>query len=795
MTNPFALLGVANVEQAGLGRHAPVRVDLRRKRVAAWAVAAIAAFCSAAFGAQPLRADEAVAASGPPVHVSVFVNSRTSQCYHNGYLEATTRLAKEARDRINASGGVAGRPVVLQFHDERGDAKQALANVRTALADPLTVAMIGMTSSDRAKEVFDQAGADIRDSGVPFISNIMVTTLFEDYPNVFSMRGSQEDDSIPVIARFIRDMGFRRPAFVGLKDQLFSSALGDGLKERLDSSEFVADHRLTLTENALDPAEIAAAISDLKEKNPDFVFLSIGGSRNAAFLDEFGKSGATPPVFVSGRIETVEARAETPYPGDLYQLTWDGPPEAYNDRLRRRISPANADDWLFQGRRNPDAAGWASGECKETPKPSAADVLSAANVRAIVLGAQFADMVSLLSQATRHTAGTADIATIRADIVKAMTTTFASGRGVFQGSLENWSFRPSSRAAARTPFVLIRPKGLNATQLAPIQYLGLKNDQLRQIKTLYMDVDLIRAFRVDDNEKSFAADFYLSMHDSKGQTIDQIEFANAFIDPNNNERQLTIRTLHAGGKSGVYPDGMRIYAVSGKFMFEPQFSNYPFDTQRFSLDIRPKVGDAPFIIQSPPPRLRDGAADTDGWELSEEYVGYDEDFLPVIDAMSHDRSVVPFYKGSFVWIMQREATDYFLRVVIPLIFIMGIAYLAIFIPNSHFEAIVTIQVTALLSAVALYLTIPKVAADVATVSDRIFLFDYMIVSLMIVISILRVNRPLERAPKFRYGLWLFHVVMIPVMAGLMALYVVRSSFSGATGSTATMAGMWAQLFP
>ncbi|WP_170937103.1 MULTISPECIES: ABC transporter substrate-binding protein [Rhodomicrobium] len=747
-----------------------------------------------ALGARPARAaDEPV--SGRPLTIAIFVNSVTSQCFYNGNLEAITRLAKAARDRVNAMGGVAGRPLALQFFDERSDAKQALANVRAALADPQTIAMIGMTSSDRAKEVLDAAGGEIKASGVPFISNIMVNSIFADYPNIFTMRGSQEDDSIPVVARFIKDMGFSRPAFVGLKDQLFSSTQGDGLQEKLEAPGFVADHRLTLKDNAVDPAEVAEAVAEIKEKDADFVYLSIGGERTGPFLAELAKAGFTPPAFVSARIETLLASKEHAYPGDLYQLTWEGPPEAFNDRLRRRISATDTENWMFEGKRNKNAAGWATGECKPRPKGSETDVLSGPNVRAIVLGAQFGDMVSMIGEVLKPLEPTANVAAIRAEILKAMGTSYAAGRGNFQGALENWSFRTGSRAAARTPFILMGPKGLGTTQLAPIQYLGLKNDQLRQIKTLYMDIDLTRAFRVDDNEKSFAADFYLSMHEGKGQGIDQIEFANAFIDPNNNERQLSIRALHQGGKSGVYPDGMRIYAITGKFMFEPDFVNYPFDTQRFSIDIRPKVGDAPFIIQSPPLRLRDDVADTDGWTQNEQYVGYYEDFLPLIDAMTHDKSVVPFYKGSFVWIMKREATDYFLRVVIPLLFIMGIAYLAIFIPNSHFEAVVTIQVTALLSAVALYLTIPKVGADVATVSDRIFLFNYMIVSLMIFISILRVNRPLERVPRFRAGLWLFHVIGIPLLAGAMAFYVMHSSFTSVSGASATLMTMWARLWP
>jgi hypothetical protein len=56
----------------------------------------------------------------------------------------------------------------------------------------------------------------------------------------------------------------------------------------------------------------------------------------------------------------------------------------------------------------------------------------------------------------------------------------------------------------------------------------LRDDSLRPVNTLYLDVDMIRVFRIDDNEKSFFAEFYLAMHDDgKGTSIEDIDFANA----------------------------------------------------------------------------------------------------------------------------------------------------------------------------------------------------------------------------------------------------------------------------
>ena len=158
----------------------------------------------------------------------------------------------------------------------------------------------------------------------------------------------------------------------------------------------------------------------------------------------------------------------------------------------------------------------------------------------------------------------------------------------------------------------------------------------------------------------------------------------------------------------------------------------------------------------------------DGWEPKDQYVGYDEDFVRTVDAQTLQPSVVPFYKASFVWLMKRQTTDYFLRVVVPLGFILIIAYLSIFISTHHFEAIVTIQVTALLSAVALYLALPKLDANVETLSDRMFLFSYLMFSLIIAITIARENKRVEPISWLRTRLGFLHIVAVPAMAAAVA---------------------------
>lgn len=736
--------------------------------------AVVMALCLAGSAATPLQATEAEAAK-PPLKIKVLISSRTDQCYDRGDVPAITRLATQERDRINEQGGIAGRRLELEFFDDQREDERAIAQVRDGAADPDTLALIGLGYSARAKAVFDAAGDQIKESNVPFLSNISITSIFATYPNVFTTRASQDDERIPVLIEFVKQGGYSRPAFVGIRESLFSTTLADGLVRAANDAPLVADHRLQRSDEGLDSVEVAAAVADLKDKAPDLVFLTVGSRRSAEIMQAMIDAGITPPLFITGRIESIAPAVVAAYPSDLFQITWEDLPGVDSERLRRLVSGA-PDQWLFEGAKNAEAPGWASGDCKPKDDDAVPDLHSSDNLRAIRIGGQFADMVGLVAAAAQSAPLPATTAELRTHVSERIKTAYAAGTGTYQGRFDNWSFRRATRAAARTPFIVQLKRGIGSVQLAPVQFVRLRDNSLRAVNTLYMDIDLIRAFRIDDNEKSFFAEFYLAMHDDgKGTSIDDIDFSNAFLDPRSNDRQLTVRVLNNGGKGGAYPDDMKIYHVAGRFMFEPEFADYPFDTQRFAVDIRPKRDNAPFIVQPPPPLLRDGAVATDGWIPKEQYVGYDEDFVLTTDAMSHEKSIVPFYKASFVWLMERQTTDYYLRVVIPLAFILLVAYLSIFIPRAHFEAIVTIQITALLSAVALYLALPQVDADTATLSDRIFLFIYMAVSIMIGISILRVNPVIVHRPWLRGLLGLIHVFLIPALGILMALYVHKES--------------------
>lgn len=742
---------------------------------------------------------EAFSLGKSPLRITVLVGPRNDFCYSD-HIEAIEKLAGSVRDRINKAGGVAGRALDIQFRDDEGDAGKTVAIVREALADPRSIALIGLQSSDRAREVFKALRPKILESGLPWISSISTTNLFADYPNVFTMRGSQEEESLPVMAEFVKDKKFARPAIFGLAGQPAIEAMMKGLEAKPGFPAFVHKHLFAMPGNGkarlnahLDPGEIAKAVEDLKAANPDIVFLNVGGWRIPPLLKEMEKAGISAPIFVGGRLDDIFSSPGAAYSGDAYQLARDELPNLYNSRVRKRLFTERPEAWAFEGQRNQDAFERIENGCAERSPDAQFDVLSRSSLRAIGLGLEFRDMIAMiadLSNSTKHASAPPDVPALRKTILDAIPAFFSSGKGLYKGSLEDWSFRPSSRSTVRVPFVITRPKDLQRQQLAAIQYAPMKDEKLRKIPTFYMDIDLIRLYRIDDTEKSFSADFYLSMSSENNPNPDQIDFANAFLDFKTNAKQITIQPLHESEDSDTFPNNIKIYMVSGKFMLDPNYKSYPFDVQSFTIDLRPKRGEHPFMVQPLQRELRERVFDADGWDIKDTFVSYDQDYISVFDARKSEPSVVPFYKSSFVWVLKRSATDFYLRVVIPLFFIAIVAYLAIFISISHFEAIVTIQVTALLSAVALYITTPKMDSDTATLLDRIFVFNYMIFSVMIGIAILRVNKFVAGTLHLKRALAVLHIASIPVFLLLMTFYVYGAGGSNTQSELDFWPAVW-----
>lgn len=729
---------------------------------------------TAAMAAALLANGASRAGAAAPLDIAVMVSSDGNRCFHPGVVKAIRQFTADEVARINREAASGAPRLRLTFHDDYESAETATGNLREALANPRLLAVIGLSSSSRAQAVFSALGKDLQVANVPVLSEISLSSIFADMPSVFSM-ASTVDSEVQVVKRFIEGRGFTRPAFIGLARDDYAAALGDGLVAGTDAVKPVMDQRIASVNSHLDEATGRELAAEFRRTSPDLLVLAVQSGLGADVLKALKAAGSEVPVLVLyGRGQRIlDVMAPTAWDQDIFEIARDGVPGLLSERLQRQIWQTRGHGWIFPDTPDKSSPGWSNGACGTLPPAKPLHILDEPNKRAIGRGRQYADMVALIGAALADSEPHDDIAALRERIVRKVTA-LSSGQAIARGSWQDWSFT-RSRSSADDTLVTMRPRGKSGFTLAPLQYHRV-GDTLQPIPVLTLSLDPVSLARIDTNLRTFEAEFYLSLaSEDKGLSIDAIEFTNAARSPASGERLVRWREVHDGGAGTSFPAGVRLYKIAGKFTFEPELGRYPFDSQRLLVSFQPASTAKPFLIQ-PSRRPASGEVpDVDDFLLLDQYVGSDQDVIPTLEPATGGTRVVSFYKFNQGWVVKRATADFYLRVVVPLVFILLVTWFSAFLSEERFDSAMAIQVTALLSAIALYLALPSVDSPEPTLYDKIFMLTYAAVSAMIGLTVLRDRLLLSRMPTAKGTVAALQTVAFPLAIAAAALMILMWS--------------------
>jgi len=676
-------------------------------------------------------------ASGDHASIGLFVSSDGNRCFAPGTVQAIKYFASEYVDTLNENGGINGRRLVVNIYDDFEDGSATVSHIKNAIADQSMIALIGVPSSTRGKQVFDAAGDEIKKTSIPFVTEISVDNIFAQHPSVYTMARSVRNE-LEVVREFIKNGNYQRPVFVGLGDDLYSKSLGDGL-EGTSSVPLAGRYVAPVKDYSLEPEDIRGIVAEIAANQPDIILLAIHSSPSATLLKELHAAGISAPVMILlGRVSSVARKlGEESFEGAISQIAREGVPNVYSERLRQRIWRAPNKTWIFEDTKNSQAPGWQTGQCKPRADVQPRRLFDAANRRAVGRGTQYSDMLRLVTDIAKLAPARASPIELRR-FISSKLPGYTEGKRVLEGLWQDWTFT-KDRTAAGDVLILTKSAADPAVVLGPLQFRRV-NSTLVPIPTVYTTIDLISLSRIDTNDRSFDAEFFLSLKSARNDIdIRSMEFTNAYRSQTGQGTLLKYIEIHNGRSGTNFPDGVRVYRVSGKFNFHPELSNYPFDTQRLSVSFQSRNTKQAFFIQPPSQNSFQRNVFVDGWTLSEQYVGSEQDIIPTFAKNFNERRIMPFYKFNVTWVTDRISFDYYLRVIAPLAFILLVTYFSVFLPHARFDSMMAIQVTALLSSIALYLALPKVDSDQATLSDKIFMMTYAAVSLMIGLSVLKDN--------------------------------------------------------
>ncbi|GAB3200631.1 ABC-type branched-subunit amino acid transport system substrate-binding protein [Pontibacter aydingkolensis] len=648
-------------------------------------------------------------------------------------MEVVRYVVKRKTDLINQQGGVNGRELRVKYLDDKGNPEVAKQVVQETISDKNMIGYVGCWSSTRSKAISEIVGP----ARMPFIGGYALTTLFVDFPTMFTAEQSIKD----VSARFdlLLKSKYKRPAFIGKTNDLYSIVLLEQLRELQKS-----DPTVKVVLEKWYPAEYNFtqanydSISDMLAKEADFLLLSFESGITSAIVKEIRKAGITVPVFTAlGDLGFVVSQTDGKYAGELFDLNVVGIPGTFNLRLQEQI-------------------------------PTFMNEISASETLELQLSfsARLADSIGIIAEAAKT--GDVEIENIRERINNGMQKYIGGGR-IYRGWFDDWYFTPD-RAIAGDVLLAWKPPLLPRPILAPDQYMRV-NDTLVKIPVFYTHMNMVQINRVSDTEGSFYATFYLEITSPSKVSVQQIDFTNAARSETSHEYLLDIKPIRTQELPGAPPLYNYMYKISGKFLFEPDLKNYPFDKQKFSIHFQPASAVQPFLVQPSTTALNDSVFDVKGWHYRNQYVGYDHDIISFVNTFTDKQQTLPFYKFSYTYVLARARVDFFLKVLTPLLVILIVTYFSIFIPLHRFETMEAMQVTSLLASIALYFSAYKPEMEYATISDKIFIFTYIMITSLIGTSILQFVKRKKYNTESRIAKIYQHYIF-PIIILLITLVIV-----------------------
>ena len=691
--------------------------------------------------------------SDPGYTIAVHISSSPT----DGGPEEVAAIQDFVRRRaevINTAGGVKGRKLNIKFFDDKTDVKKTIANVDAALKDPRLLAMVGIWNSTRGAQVMDVVGA----SGKALISELSVEDLFADHRNIYTLTRAVSDEE-DVFVSFAQNK-FQKLAFIGLENDLYTRAFYERFTAPSAKIPMVSSVWIKGKVEDND-TEIARAIAEIRASEADILFLSVGSRRGSKVLKLLAEHDIKIPVFIAlGSINGVVSHPTgggKRYLGAFYEIAEGGIANLNNERLEQLM-------------RRPDRM-----PAVRTYSPYA-----------VGYGARYADLVAMLAELAE--ASPSANPTRMADHIVDELAKLRKGQRVWRGWAQDWTFT-DAQASGEHSLLVWRPNAYARSILAPEQYVRA-DDKVTAVPVLYVHLDMVSISQVDSSKRSFEAEFFFTMRANRQIPISALEFTNAVRGAQSAKPLINVRRVHQETASGKDALVSRIYKVSGTFQFDPDLRKYPFDEQIFSISFQPATMDSAFFLQPPSDEIREETFSVDGWKMQSHYVGTNELIIRSIKSATGGEKVLPYYNFNYTWVMQRNVIDYLLRVIVPLAFIMIVAYVAHFIPTARFEAIMGIQVTALLSAIALYLALQQPASDEATLSDIIFVMAYASITAMIALSVLEVNHNLAGSTNGLKIVKFIQIYAVPVIAMGTIAYILVSA-----ANPITLQRLWGTLWP
>ena len=673
-------------------------------------------------------------ANHPPIYLAVMVPASSKDG-----ANATKRSMMSIQmylDEINADGGIDGHPIKLIQVDDQGTPDGAQAAISSIYEANQAMIVLGNPWSDAASAV----GEKLNQYQIPAITaGATAPQVTSDHPWFFRVVPNNTSQGETIAAYAVEVLGYDTAVIVYDENQ-YGQSLGDGFEATFESLGGEIFFKSSVTPGSENLQQDIAEIVDQIDEVPDMVFLATYKSRGAATIMALKEKGIDVTVMSGDDIGDAafvnsfpaETMRDALYLNNVYAaspLIFD---VASEEALQFR------DDYIDLYNEKPT---WFSATSYDSALMAVQAMIDAGiSANPVQLKE---DRQKVRDQLAKYNAPSRAVPGITGKLYFDENNNIV--RPIAMGVFQNQTFisapiqlHPILTQADYDGFNEARAKG-------DIFYLGKR--PVYKTKIIYVGADINEFSEIDiDDNHIFTVDFYLWFRYTGELDLGQISFENA-------EYPVELEPI----KTAQYGDSTySLYRAKATFSGSYDLFEYPFDQHELQISFH-HPGSIRHEIIFVPDLL--GMGDINNTDVLLAVFEQSHAFEPITDwfpvtgwfyqdviheytnrgdpQLLGQKLDIQYSRFNMSIEVRRDVIRFITKTLLPLLFIITLAYLGFFLPGDQFETITGLMTGTLLSVVFFHVDLSgRLRVGYTVIQDYLFYIIYGMLTVELFLSII-----------------------------------------------------------
>ena len=672
-------------------------------------------------------------ANHPPIYIAVMVPGE--EVGANATKRSITSIQMYL-DEINENGGINGHPLKLISIDDQGTVAGAEAAIDSIYKDNQAIIVLGNIYSDPASAV----GEKLSEYKIPAITaGATAPQVTIDHPWFFRVVPNNISQGETIAAYAHKVLGFETAVIV-YEDNQYGQSLGDGFEATFQSlgGEVFSKSAATSRSETLEQ-DVAEIVSQIEEV-PDMIFLATYKASGAATITALKQSGINIPVIGGDDIGDpafVNSFADDIVQDVLYlNNVYAASPLIYD--VASEAALQFREDYIDRNNEKPT---WFSATSYDSALIAVKAMIDA-GISADPAQLE-ADRQKVRDQLAKYNAPSRAVSGISGDLYfdKDNNVVHPIAMGIFEN--KNFISAPIQLHSILDQDVY--DDFDEARMSGDIFYLG--KHPVYKTKIVYVGADINEFSQIDvDDKHNFIVDFYIWFRYTGDLELKRISFENT-DDP------VELQPVNTAQYGDITYE---LYRVKATFSGSYDLFEYPFDHHKLQIKFHHPDCNRHEIIFVPDLLGMGDINDTDvllasfeqsrafepitdwfpvtGWFYQDTIHEYTNRGDPKLFGQKLD---IQYSRFNISIEVRRDVIRFISKTLLPLLFIITLAYLGFFLPGDQFETITGLMTGTLLSVVFFHVELSdRLRVGYTVIQDYLFYIIYGMLTVELFLSII-----------------------------------------------------------